>query len=141
MKIPLKDLVKEDDYSFSSYQALVESYGYEVLDSITLGSYQGDIVMVVGDMAGKYGLLVTGYGSCSGCDALEGCGTDVERLEELRESLCFGVTFSTAAELIDLLDRRDWEGQYYGGEYGEPEFKEWLKGIREALIVRQLAGL
>ena len=141
MKISLKDLVGEDDYSFPSYQRLVESYGYEVLDSISLGSYQGDIVMVVGNMAGQYGLLVTGYGSCSGCDALEGCGNRVDELEELRERLCASVIFHSPAEMIETLEHRDWGGQYYSSEYDEPEFKEWLSKVKEALIMRQLAGL
>lgn len=53
------------------YEDIVKSWGYEVLAFETFGSYQGDhLALLRGPMG--HGLLVMGYGSCSGCDHLQG---------------------------------------------------------------------
>ena len=46
----------------------------KILKWKTLGSYQGDHVALVEAKGGQVGFAVIGYGSCSGCDALEGTG-------------------------------------------------------------------
>lgn len=54
----------------TSYDEMVRSWGFEVEDSAEFGSYQGDLVYVLWD-GGRVGLVIIGYGSCSGCDSLE----------------------------------------------------------------------
>lgn len=58
----------DDDYP--EYEHIVKSWGYEITDAQAFGSYQGDIVYLLKD-GDRHGLVVIGYGSCSGCDALE----------------------------------------------------------------------
>lgn len=57
------------DYG-TSYDDLVKSWGYEIVDQEEFGSYQGDLTYLLRD-GERYGLLVIGYGSCSGCDELQ----------------------------------------------------------------------
>ena len=58
-----------DEYG-ASYGRMVESWGFKVLNFSTVGSYQGDHLVLLADGA-RRGFLVIGYGSCSGCDALQ----------------------------------------------------------------------
>lgn len=52
------------------YDDLVLTFTDEIVSLKEFGSYQGDYVYRV-KRDGKEGLLVVGYGSCSGCDALQ----------------------------------------------------------------------
>ena len=64
-------------YRMPGYREALEAKEIEILAWETFGDYQGDYAVVVkrNDM---FGFLVIGYGSCSGCDALEGCETQEE---------------------------------------------------------------
>lgn len=55
-----------------SYSGMVESFGHEVLAFETTGSYQGDHWTLLKDTTGRLGFMNFGYGSCSGCDHLDG---------------------------------------------------------------------
>lgn len=57
------------DYG-TSYDQLVKSWGHEVIDQDEFGSYQGDLIYLLRE-GDRHGLLVLGYGSCSGCDELQ----------------------------------------------------------------------
>lgn len=59
------------DNDYPSYETIVDSWEYEVLAFETTGSYQGDHEVLLLDSGGRYGFLMIGYGSCSGCDLLE----------------------------------------------------------------------
>jgi hypothetical protein len=81
-------------YGNISYHDLVESMGVKILEHETFGSYQGDIVYLVEDENKNPGILIIGYGSCSGCDALEAAmpykvevESDLEDVISLRDSL------------------------------------------------------
>lgn len=53
-----------------TYKQIVRSWGYEVVAFEAFGSYQGDYLALLRGPEGV-GLIVFGYGSCSGCDELE----------------------------------------------------------------------
>ena len=59
------------DNDYPSYETIVNSWEHEVLAFETTGSYQGDHEVLLLDSKGRYGFLMLGYGSCSGCDLLE----------------------------------------------------------------------
>jgi len=62
----------EDREKYGSYEAIIDSWGYEVKHCDMTGSYQGDyLASLYDDNEKKWGFLVVGYGSCSGCDTLE----------------------------------------------------------------------
>ena len=67
-----KDYWEWDFSERISYEMLVKSMGYDIDSQETFGSYQGDIIFVVWDRPNALrGILICGYGSCSGCDAIE----------------------------------------------------------------------
>mgnify|MGYP006910542353 FL=1 len=60
---------------YSSYDDIVKTWGFEIINTAMIGDYSGDFVAVLYTQ-GVYGLFVHGYGSCSGCDELLGCETE-----------------------------------------------------------------
>lgn len=61
--------VPEPTYELD-YEHMVRAWGWTVLSFDTCGSYQGDHVVLLAD-GDRRGFLMIGYGSCTGCDALE----------------------------------------------------------------------
>jgi hypothetical protein len=76
----LADQMDEEFYPSVSYTQLVKSIGVEILNEAEFGDYQGDIIFTVRDRR-KHGILVCGFGSCSGCDAIQSI-TEYDRLDE-----------------------------------------------------------
>lgn len=68
----------------SSYDDIVESWGFEIINTAMIGDYTGDFVAILYTQ-GMYGLFVHGYGSCSGCDELLGCETDQDMIDLARD--------------------------------------------------------
>jgi hypothetical protein len=68
---------------------------------------------------GKYGYILFGWGSCSGCDALQACD-DMEDLNALAQSMWDSIAwYDTPQELINWIKTHDYEGdclEYYGDE-------------------------
>lgn len=58
----------EDTYI--DYKEILERQGVDIIAFESFGDYQGDYAAIV-KKDGKVGFTVIGYGSCSGCDALE----------------------------------------------------------------------
>jgi hypothetical protein len=101
------------EYKLSSpyYESLIESAGVEILVNEDQHDYQGDSLLVV-RRGSEYGYLCFGWGSCSGCDALQACDTYGE-LAELRQELYDGIRwFDTATELLDYVNGKDWETEF-----------------------------
>lgn len=87
---------------YPSYESIVDSWGNEVLDWQIHGDYQGDYGVLLRD-GDQFGWVVIGYGSCTGCDALEGVYGDREGILALSEGLRSSVVWGSAAELAELL--------------------------------------
>ena len=108
-----------------SYEQVIESLG-DVKHLTQQGSYEGDYFVVLAK-DGKLGWLAFGYGSCSACDALQGCDTKEEVLdlvEGLRSSI---VWFDTEEALVDYL-----KGKYLKAE---PQWWHENKGVTEMLAL------
>lgn len=120
-----------------SYESIIEDQGVEVLNSLYMGDYQGDILMIVRNKAGQFGVLTTGYGSCSGCDALEACYGFKEEEDNLARDLINSVIWHDPENIIEYLDNKDWEGSYYGQAQ---ELSDFIKEIRKELMIRCLGG-
>ncbi len=82
------------------YQPIICSFG-TVLVQVDQDDYQGDSYVLLQN-ADRYGFLVFGWGSCSGCDALQSCETfagidelisDLERDVKWFDSLAAAVTY------------------------------------------------
>lgn len=99
------DMEAEPFYGPGDYQPLIDSFG-EVLLQVDDKDYQGDtrVILKRGD---EYGLLIFGWGSCSGCDALQACDTyqDIENLRARLESV---IKWMTAKDLLAYIETHDW---------------------------------
>lgn len=95
---------------FCEYQPIIDSFG-TVAVQVDDHDYQGDS-RILYDNDGKIGYLQFGWGSCSGCDALQGCDT-FEEVDKLIAELEADIKwFDDKAEAIEFFKTHDWEGDY-----------------------------
>ncbi len=109
------------DYSyFGDYQPMLDSFG-EILIQEDDDDYQGDSYVLYKD-GSRYGLLIFGWGSCSGCDALQACNS-IKEVQELMDSLYSDIEwFEDLPSLQVALRLRDLEGQYWYHTHKGPTF-------------------
>lgn len=101
-----------------TYNGLMSHVG-EILVHRRYGSYSGDhFYLLRRRMADdarfmEYGWVVVGFGSCSACDALEGCDSEADVLA-LAERIYGRIRwFFNKEDLIDDLFDRDHQGEFY----------------------------
>lgn len=98
------------------YEPMIEAFGQRTICSVDVDDYQGDSFRLIadGDEPGqKYGLLVFGWGSCSGCDALQACAS-VTELQELMDHLQGQIQwFEDKESLRKYMTEHDWEGDWH----------------------------
>lgn len=112
------------------YSPIIDSFG-DVVVRVDDDDYYGDSFVLL-RKNDQYGFLCFGWGSCSGCDALQGCET-VEQLDELinelRESInWFDSLLKAKAYIADDLLRR---GSYYYHVATWNEFKAKVMEVTE----------
>lgn len=116
-------------FSAPSYSELVSSMEYEELFYEDIGSYQGDYLYFLKDEDrssivandARYGLLVFGYGSCSGCDSLQACSNEKE-VVELRDRFASDIKwFASKKDVIKFINNKDTQ-----------PFKDWYWNDSEA---------
>lgn len=112
-----------------SYRDIISSFGFEILISKDENNYQGDSWYLLKDNA-RYGYLCFGWGSCSGCDALEACDTLAE-LDELRDKLLNSIIWKNSKQdMKDYFKTKWWDGEFYSDK---DEFKDFLKETKTLL--------
>jgi hypothetical protein len=103
------------------YDDVVGTFG-EVLVHTDWGSYQGDSLYLI-RKGERYGVLTFGWGSCSGCDALEAVDTQAD-LDALQDDLERGIRwFSRSQEVVEFLDGGGLKDSYLDEEM-VAKFKE-----------------
>jgi len=113
----------------SDYTPIVESFG-KVIVRVDERNYQGDSYVYYHE-GDKHGLLVFGWGSCSGCDALQGCSS-VDEVEELIEGLRREIKwFDSASKLYNWINDKEYHKTQY--HYHTGEWGEFVKLTNEAL--------
>lgn len=128
----------------SSYHDLVRTFA-EVLESQTLGYYQGDLIFFVKlKESGNYSIFTCSYGSCSYCDRLESIFADnygdeealTAELNQLTAELKHDAErnqFETVAECVNWAADRDWEVLAVGSYIKEPEWKSFCEKVNARL--------
>lgn len=92
------------------YTPMLEQFG-EILIRVDEAEYQGDSYLIY-KKDNSYGYLRFGWGSCSGCDALQACST-MQEVQELMDSLFNDIIwFDSLAELKDYFAKKDWALEY-----------------------------
>lgn len=96
---------------FFDYKDMINSWPYENLYLKYVGDYQGDVVLLLknGD---DYGFFTIGYGSCSGCDALEACNTREERVS-LALDFKRNIKWRDKVNLINYLKQENLEHEWF----------------------------
>ncbi len=106
-------------YGLCNYQPIIDHFG-TVAVQVDDHNYQGDTRVLYQD----FSYLQFGWGSCSGCDALQACNSHKE-IEELIDSLRNSIKrFSSAQEALDYFLAHDWEGDYSFNRAEQKEFVE-----------------
>jgi hypothetical protein len=101
---------KADDFDAPcSYDPIVKSIG-DVVVEVSDSDYQGD-TRVLFKRGEEYGHTTFGWGSCSGCDALQGSDSWKD-VAELRNQIANTVVWRSRAEMLDWFATHDWEGDY-----------------------------
>ena len=94
----------------SNYNPILEEIG-TILIQVDDNDYQGDS-RILYEKNGKYGYLIFGWGSCSGCDALQAC-RDVRELQSLADSLENSVKWFDSLDVLkEYFKSKDWELEY-----------------------------
>lgn len=116
------ELYPNFEWCESDYQPMLNEFG-RILLQVDDKDYHGDSrVLYLKD--GKIGWLQFGWGSCSGCDALQACQT-VEKIQELMDRLYNEIQwFDSVAEARTFFKTHDWEGDYSWRIKKQEEFVE-----------------
>ena len=99
-----------DSWSWSDYDPMLNAFG-KIVIQVDDHDYQGDS-RVLYDEGLKIGYLIFGWGSCSGCDALQACDTidEVQKLcNELQDSIKW---FDDRKSALEWFENHDWEGDF-----------------------------
>lgn len=109
------------------YGPLLRSLGAAVILQVDEGGWQGDSWVLLRDGA-RFGYLQFGWGSCSGCDALQGCHSfeDIEKLQrELAEAIQW---FDSREQAAAWFEAHDW-----GGDYPNSDRDEFVRRAKRLL--------
>lgn len=127
-KPPIESLYS--DGHFSSYQPIIDSFGTVALQ-VDEQDYQGDSFVLYHNPGGDYGLLVFGWGSCSGCDAMCACGSYAD-VDAVRNQLYNDVEWFDIAQ--DALDRLWDKAQKTKWSYHTKEWKKFRDKATTILV-------
>lgn len=133
-KTPIERLLSPTQYT--DYDTLVSCFGAIVV-SVSDDDWQGDTRYLLRGHDGRWGVLVNGWGSCSGCDALQACSSPGD-YDQLRTDLGAGTQwFDTAAACATYLTGKDWETHH---SWREHETKRFVEEALDALGVSPTGG-
>lgn len=119
------DEIYDSSWSWWDYQPMLNEFGNILLQKDEQ-DYQGDSFLIY-EKDDKYGYLTFGWGSCSGCDALQACNT-IDEVQELMDKLYSDIKwFDSLDALKEYFEKTDWTLKY---QYSIPEFKEFLTEIK-----------
>lgn len=113
------------DHVPNSYREITDKFG-EALITVEDMDYQGDTRILLKGHDGKFGYLLFGWGSCSGCDALQACTTlsDVEELAQILYSQIKWFESKNAVRFFFLT--HDWEGDF---TFNRAEQKQFISRV------------
>jgi hypothetical protein len=103
------------------YQPIIDAIGTPIVQ-YEIGQYDGDTLILFRNANHQYGYLTIGWGSCSGCDALQGCES-YDDLQALIDEIEAGVRwFDSAGDALHFINNHDWAGEYFGGDPDTAKF-------------------
>ncbi len=127
----MRDIEWDGDSSYyaGGYDSLIASFEVQALLKVDDNNYQGDTRVLLRD-GRRWGILIFGWGSCSGCDALEACGSRAE-VVELRDEMWGNVHWELdAAAMLAYVRGKDWKLEF---SYSAPATRVFLEKVEEWL--------
>ena len=120
------------------YDDLVQGTNAEIVIQVDDNDYQGDSRYLL-RRGEQYGFLNIGWGSCPGCDWLQGCNT-LQELQELADSIESSIVwFDTVEAARDWCETHDWQGDYSWHCDEQAQFvAECLKALNSTKTVEKL---
>ena len=114
MKVDVRKLYNEEDSGllgeWSDYTPMINAFG-NVAIRVDSGNYSGDTYVLYNE-GHKFGYLSFGWGSCTGCDALQAC-KNLDEVQTLCDELYNSIKwFKPQSEALDWFIKHDWEGDY-----------------------------
>ncbi len=125
----VRDIYKEG--CNSDYEPLLNSFEYGIVVAEDEDDYQGSSWRLFKDRDRcRYGYLEFGWGSCSGCDALQACSSyeDLEKLQKFLHSRIHW--FETLKECKKWFMKHNWEGSWCGRHSELLAFVTKVKNLR-----------
>lgn len=120
MRVDVRKLYDENSWDWYDYQPMLEAFG-KIAIQVDDRCYQGDSRLLY-DENGKIGYLIFGWGSCSGCDALQACDS-IEEVQELCDELQDDIKwFDSKKEALEWFTTHDWEGDFFSSTEETNEF-------------------
>lgn len=120
-------ILSDDDLNFD-YGTFLGEFG-EIIIHVDRGDYQGDSLLIYKNNNGQFGYLCFGWGSCSGCDALQACD-GVKDLQELMDHLYNSIIwFDSKESLSTFIKEHNWKEDYFDEESTE----RFISSVREFL--------
>lgn len=126
-----KDHIDDQWFCVCDYQPMINELG-KVVIQVDDNDYQGDTRVLL-RLDDRYGLLIFGWGSCSGCDALQSCQS-IEQVQSLFDEMKQDVKWFDSLDLLKkYVIEKDWELEYC---WHESETREFIDQVlkHECLI-------
>ena len=119
------------------YTPIINSFG-DILFTLSDDDYSGD-TFVLYYTGGEWGYLEFGWGSCSACDALQGCST-WEEAEELYSQLQDKILrFYKTKDILNYFMNHDWCGEKKTFKYSTwPDFNSTKNNILNSCGLKSL---
>ncbi|OYX03980.1 MAG: hypothetical protein B7Z15_17955 [Rhizobiales bacterium 32-66-8] len=129
-----------DGYSwcFHDYQPIIGFIG-NVAHQVDDKDYQGDSRILFKD-GDRWGVLIFGWGSCSGCDVLQACDSPAEVVKVIEDMVRDTKWFESTAAALDWFENRDWEGSYSWYQEETKRFVTEAKDILRAALTERRAA-
>jgi hypothetical protein len=109
---------------YADYNDVVSCFGTIVME-LNDDDYQGDERYLL-EKNGKYGYTIIGFGSCSGCDWLQGCSTKEEKIDLILEIERDIKWFKSLDDIKKYFKEKDWELEY---SWHQKETKEFINKV------------
>lgn len=123
-------------YGPYEYTPILEQFG-DIIYKIDDKDWQGDS-RVFYKKENKYGFLIFGWGSCSGCDALQACATtkDIQSLiDQLNNDIKW---FDSLQEIKKYFSEKDWGLEFCGHQNETKKFIKFVENYEEMTILEMI---
>lgn len=111
---------------------LVRTFGSNISIVERDGDYQGNDYYLLRE-GNKYGMIILGFGSCSGCDILQGMyedahfSNDFAELIQYRDKMYESIVWRTRSQMKEYILTKDFELEWYYHTLSGGNFVKQLK--------------